>query len=284
MRDRSGRQAVRAYLSLAVAAATVAIAARVGLWNHVALRLWPPPPTPEPAWSWNDDVRLEICLSLRGAPGTSDSSEANLQIEGTLLGSGALSPGARQPTDANSVIACADEPQRYIDVQDESRQTWRIMYAITALAPSLFPEQTLDSLPRPRAPAAPMLRARVGSHVRFRFDAANHAGQLAWFMLFDDSGPLIGMETWAGLRAGDGGPFGISWGRPFGHRTDECGERVARALQISGDAEVSVPPGEVRSAALRGTPYRFLNVHSVAVAQPTCPDNDDWISWVLWRD
>ncbi len=279
MPDRSGRQAVRVWLSLAVAAAT--IVARVEFGKQVASR--PPPPTPETRWSWNDYLRLDVCLSLRGAPGASESHEANLQIDGTLLGSGVLPAGERQAADTSTVISCADEPQRYIDVQDGSRQTWRIMYAITAVDLSPFPE-ALAPLPTPALGAPATLRARVGSHVRFRFDAANHAGALAWFMLLDESGPLIAMETWFGLREGDGGPFAINWGRPFARRADQCGESIARALQVSGDTEVSVPPGETRSIALHGTPYRFSSLHGVAVPQPSCPDASDWISWVLWRD
>ena len=276
-----------AWLPLVAVWAIVAIAVRVGLWNRMASR--PPPPTPDPAWSWNDDVRLDVCLSLRGALGTSVLGEANLQIEGTLMGSGALPPEARQPMDAGNVIGCVDYPQRYIEVEDDDRQTWRIMYALTALDPSPLPEQTLDTLPTPRATPAlrapATLRARVGSHVRFRFDAAFHAGKLASFMLLDESGPLIGVEAgWAGLRAGHAEPFAVSWGRPFGRRRDECGGSIARALEISGDTRASVPPGETRSVALRGKQYRFMNVHSVAVPQPSCPDDDDWISWVLWRE
>jgi hypothetical protein len=287
MRWRLERGTVSAWIPLVTVWAIVAIAVRVGLWNHIAWR--PPPPTPEPAWSWNDDVRLDVCLSLQGAQGTSVLGEANLQIEGTLLGSGALPPGGRQPMDAGNVIGCVDEPQRYIEVEDVDRRTWRIMYALTALDPSPLPEQTLDTLPTPRATPAlrapATLRARVGSHVRFRFDAADYAGKLAWFMLLDESGPLIGVEAgWSSLRAGDGGPFAIRWGRPFGRRTDECGGSIARALEISGDTQVSVPPGETRSVALRGTQYRFMNVHSIAVPQPSCTDDGDWISWVLWRE
>ena len=148
MRDRSVRQVVRACLALAVAAATVvAIAAKVGRRNHIASR--PPPSAAEPGWNWNDDVRIDICLSLRGAPGTSRSDEANLQIEGTLLGSGGLPPGAREPMDIGNVIACNDEPQRYIvRPQDDSRQTWRIMYAMTALDPSPFPDRSETTAPR----------------------------------------------------------------------------------------------------------------------------------------
>src|SRR5580698_2785673 len=281
MPDRSGMQAVRVWLSLAVAAATVAIVAKVEFGKQVASR--PPHPTQEPEWSWNDYLRLDVCLSLRGAPGTSASDEANLQIDGTLLGSGALPAGARQPADTSTVIGCADEPQRYIDVQDDSRQTWRIMYGIIAVDPAPFPE-ALDPLPTPALGAPATLRARVGSRVHFRFDAAYYSAQVAWFMLLDESGPLIAMENWHSLREGDGGPFAINWGRPFGRRGYQCGESVARALQVSGDTEVSVPPGETRSVALRGTPSRFSSLHSVVVAQPSCPDAGDWISWVLWRD
>ncbi|HEY6475330.1 MAG TPA: hypothetical protein VI456_02045 [Polyangia bacterium] len=184
--------------------------------------------------------------------------------------------------DTGNVIACNDEPQRYIDVQDDSRQTWRIMYAMTALDPTPFPEE-IDTRPTPMLRAPATFRASLGSHVRFRFDAADFAGRVAWFLLSDESGPLVGAETWHSLREGDGGPFAINWGQPFERHADECGERVARALQISGDSEVSVPPGETRSITLHGTPYQLLNVHSVAVT-PCHPDDGDWISWVLWRD
>jgi hypothetical protein len=288
MWGRSGQEGVRTWLPLAAASAA-AIAAGVGLWIHLGRSAVVPTLEQEPAWSWNDGVRVDVCLSLRGALGAS-VFEANLQIEGTLLGSGALPRGARQPIDEGNVIGCVDEPQRYIDVEDDSRQTWRILYALTVLDPSPITwPSTNDVLPPPRATPAlrapATLRAREGTHVRFRFDTVDHAGKLASFMLLDESGPLIGVEAgWAGLQASHAEPFAVSWGRPLRRRPDECGERIARALQISGDSAVSVPPGETRSVALHGTPYRFMNVHSVEVPQSGCPDYDSWISWVLWRE
>jgi hypothetical protein len=97
MRDRSGRQAVRAWLVLAVAAAAIAIATKLWLGsNHPAPPA--PPSTLEPGWGWNDNARLDVCLSLRSAPETSASDQANLLIDGTLLGSGALPSGGRTAT------------------------------------------------------------------------------------------------------------------------------------------------------------------------------------------
>ena len=80
------------------------------------------------------------------------------------------------------------------------------------------------------------------------------------------------------------GNLSLSWGRTLGRRPTGCGgEYLARAVQVSGDTSVSIPPGQVGSVSLHGAKYLFWNIHSLNVVDGGCLHDDDWSSWVLWK-
>ena len=263
MRGRPVREAVRRWLPFAIASSIAAMAA------SVLPRFYPTPhlqrPVEETRWQWNDDARLTLCLSRIGA--RRDFSEfADLDIEGTLVGFGDMSR-ASNPRDTGNRIGCGDYPQRYIEVQDGGRETWRIMYTLSG-------------------EEHPAVHARLGSHVRFWFQSEFHSGQTARFLLVDEGGPVVAITMYGfGPRGfGEGHPV-VSWGRMFGHRPTGCGgDEAARALHVAGDTVVSIPPGQVGSFLLHGVPYRFWNIQSINVIDGPCVDGVDSTSWALWRD
>jgi hypothetical protein len=82
----------------------------------------------------------------------------------------------------------------------------------------------------------------------------------------------------------EGADLSLCWGRAFGSRPTGCGgEYVARAVQVSGDELVSIPPGQVGSVSIHRTRFLFWNIHNVNVVGDGCPHDGDWTSWVLWR-
>ncbi len=174
---------------------------------------------------------------------------------------------AAHPQDTGNQIGCDNYPQRYIEVQDGGRETWRIMYTTA----------------REHDPA---VHARLGSHVRFWFQAAFHSDQTARFLLLDEDGPVMAIEMYGyGPRGFDEGHLVVTWGQMFGHRPTGCGgDEVARGLRIAGDTDISIPPGQVGSFVLNGAPYHFWNIQSVNVVNGPCVDGGDSTSWVLWRD
>lgn len=263
MQWRARRSAVLAWLPWVLAAAAIATGVEVTVGNHIARRTVRP--APEPTWSWDTKNQIDVCLSLRTASGTSAPGEANLRIEGRVSGFGAISPGSPDPIDRGNIIACSEEPQSYIEVEDGDRQSWRILYALDGRA-------------------APALRLQVGSPVHFRFDSASYAGQTTSFMLLDDAGPLVGAVLTHGPRPEDGRPFSINWGRVLGKRESECGQWAARALQVTGDITVSAVSGQTVSVGRHGVHYRFWNARSIEAIAPHCVDADSWVSWFLWRE
>jgi len=219
----------------------------------------------EPPWRSNDDARLEICLSQLGAPGSGwERTEADLSLEGTLVGVGELSGDAHAP---GYVVACEHSPERYVDVRDGENETWRIMYAFSGVR-------------------YPVLRARLGAHVHFRFFSAFHAGRTADLLLTDEAGPVLAIEQDEfGPRDLAGAQLTVGWGTPVGSHRSPCGgDETARALRVSGDTEAMVPPGQTGSVRLHGMKYRLWNVVSVDVTGVACPDEDDVTTWLLWRE
>jgi len=260
MRASPVRQTMRIWLPLAIAsvvAATLAV---------MLPRFYPMRRPDDEAWRWNDEMRLTLCLSKVGARQKNADFLADLAIEGTLVGFGDMADTS-DPRDSGNQVGCYDYPQRYIDVRDGEGETWRIMYALPG-------EQT------------PAVHARVGSPVRFRFYSTFHSGQTARFVLRDQGGPVVAIEMYGySPRGFEEGDVAVGWGRMFGHRPTGCGgDEVARALRVSGDTDVSVPPGQVRSFVSHGARYRFWNIQSVNVLSEPCVDGYDSTSWVLWRE
>jgi hypothetical protein len=264
MRGSSVRAAVRTWLPFAIASLVAATAA------FVLPRFHPTPhpqrPVKKTAWQWNDDSRLTLCLSKQGARPTYTAGFADLNVKGTLVGFGEMSHSTN-PQDTGNQIGCDNYPQQYIEVQDGGRETWRIMYATQ----------------REHYPA---VHAALGSQVRFWFQAVFHSDQVARFLLLDEGGPVMAIEMDGyGPRGFDEGHLLVSWGPMFGHRPTGCGgDEVARALQIAGDTDASIPPGQVGSFVLHGASFHFWNIHSVNVIDGPCVDGGDSTSWVLWRD
>jgi hypothetical protein len=251
------------WLPLALASAAAGIAAWLLLRFHPTSSL--PRPVWDTTWRWNRSARITLCLSMQGAPDTIGPGSADLNVDGILTGFGDISR-ASNPRDMGNVIDCDNYPQRYIEVKDRQHKTWRIMYDL--------PERQY-----------PTVHAHVGSRVRFFFKAAFYAAPSATFVLSDEAGPVIGIET-NGYGPGvlEGGDLSFSWGRAFGRRRTGCGgEYVARGLQVSGDEAVSIPPGQVGSVSLHGARFLFWNIHSINVVDGGCPHDSDWTSWVLWR-
>jgi hypothetical protein len=253
-----GSPKTRNGLTLAAALAVTLVA--VG-WIRSTRRV--PERAVEPAWQWNDEARVEICLSIPGAART-ETGDADLLIEGTLIALGEISGDNR---DVGNIVGCGDYPARFIDVRDDEKKTWRIMYALFGLG-------------------YPTVGARIGSHVRFRFYSVVHAGRTADLLLTDERGPVLAIEQGEyGPRHLEGMQLSLDWGRSLDRRPNSCGgEEVARALRVSGDTEAMVPPGQTGTVLLHGRQYRLWNARSVAVVRPACVDEDDWSSWVLWRE
>ena len=264
MRGREVRGALRAWLPLAVASTVAAIAAWI--FNGLYSSPHPQRPVDETAWQWNTGARITLCLSMKGALGKDVLSAADLSIDGTLIGFGEMSH-ASDPRDTGNVVWCDNYPQRYVEVEDREGRTWRIMY----------------DLPEQRYPA---VRARVHSQVRFVFRSAFYSAQTARFVLSDEAGPVLGIEmNGHGPNLLEEGNVSLSWGRTLGRRPTGCGgEYLARAVQVSGDTSVSIPPGQVGSVSLHGAKYLFWNIHSLNVVDGGCLHDDDWSSWIVWRE
>ena len=264
MRGRLAGKAVRTWLPLAVASALAAIAA----WGLPRVCRTPQlrPSGEEPPWDWNDGARITLCVSKKGASGRDILGFADLKIDGALMGFGDMSR-ASDPQDTGNVIGCNDYPQRYIEVQDRERETWRIMYALPGTK-------------------YPTVHASLGSRVRFRFESTFHSGQTASFLLLDEAGPVIGIEMGGyGPRGLEETDFHLDWGRTFGHRPTGCGgDEVARAIRVVGDTDVSVAPGQVDAVLLHRVRYRFWNILSINVIDGACVDGGDSTSWALWRE
>lgn len=248
----------------------LALAAMLGVVTVIALavRLIHSKPRPsehqlEAPWQWDDEARVEICLSIPGASGTGPG-DADLLIDGTLAGAGEMHGDNR---DTGNVVGCEDYPDRYIDVRDGEKRTWRMMYGLVGLR-------------------CPNLRTRVGAHVRFRFYSILRNGRTADLLLTDEAGPVLAIEQGEhGPRPLEGMSPSVGWGRSLGRRSNPCGgEEVARALRVSGDTDAMVPPGQTGSVRAHGTSYRLWNAGSVAVVGTACVDEDDRSSWVLWRE
>ena len=219
----------------------------------------------EAPWQRDDETRIEICLSIPGASGSGTGpGDADLLIDGTLAGVGEMHGDNR---DTGNVVGCEDYPDRYIDVRDEEKRTWRIMYVLVGLR-------------------YPRLETRIGAHVRFRFYSILRNGRTANLLLTDEAGPVLAIEQGEhGPRPLEGMSPSVGWGRSLGHRPNPCGgEEVARALRVSGDTDAMVPPGQTGLVRAHGTPYRLWNAGSVAVVGTACVDEDDWSSWLLWRE
>ena len=155
----------------------------------------------EPAWEWDDEARL-ICLTIPGGART-ESFDADLLIDGTLIGFGELSAENR---DVGNVVGCEDYPARFIDVRDDEGKTWRMMYALFGLG-------------------YPTLNASVGSRVHFRFYSFVRAGRTADLLLTDERGPVLAMEQGEyGPRDLEGMRVSVSWGRSLEHRGPNTSE------------------------------------------------------------
>jgi hypothetical protein len=83
MRGRPVREAVRAWLPLAIASLVAAMAATVLFRFYRTPHLQSP--VQETRWRWNDEARLTLCLSQKGARGRDVSEFADLKIEGSLV-------------------------------------------------------------------------------------------------------------------------------------------------------------------------------------------------------
>jgi hypothetical protein len=233
-----------------------------------------PTRTPEAAWKWGSEGRVDVCLFTRTPrKPTFPDGGVVLTIDGVLAGFGRTGKGSPPPTLPGTIVECQPGPDGhvdldgYIDVEDANHELWRVLYGLSgATGAALMP--------------------RTGALVTLRFDAHWGFSRAAGFMLLDGAGPVIAVERGTfgrGLVPEDQRPFTVSLGETIGRRTDYCGDELAHSLEVTGDAQVRVLPGQELAVSFGGIGYRFWNAETTTWENGRCTDLLDQICWAIWR-
>jgi hypothetical protein len=202
-----------------------------------------------------------------GAPRGLDTADIAGRV--TAVGEGP----ATAPPQSTSWVG-GSPASRTVTIDADDGNQWALGYSI--------------QLGKPPRDATPVPPALVGHRVRLLARAVRSFGTAAGFVLFDEAGPVLAIDpaTFGDpLQPGDVPGLSISDGEELATTDAQCFDQRHRALVFTGDAAVSIRPGEMATVSIRGVPYRAVTLFNYAADGPIrCTDTPGVMrAWAIWR-
>jgi hypothetical protein len=186
----------------------------------------------------------------------------------------AIDPGPTIMPAPGVVWIQGGDASRSVTIQADDANEWTLGYAI--------------QLGKPPRDATPPVPALVGHRVRLLARVSRSFGIASGFVLSDEEGVVFALDAATfgdALKPDDVPGLTISDGDTVGMVEARCFDQRHRSLVFTGDAPVSVRPGEQATVSIQGRAYTAVTLFNYAAASAIrCTDVSSVIrAWALWR-